>query len=54
MFVTLHSDIKSLKSGLFHLTDQPIFQKGKAKVEDGIISGTISVNLFSKSSFNLQ
>jgi hypothetical protein len=28
MFAQLHSDIHALKSGLFHLTDQPNSQKG--------------------------
>jgi hypothetical protein len=49
MFGTLHLDINSLTSGLFHLTGQPNSQKGRAaKVKDEIISetkflGTISV-----------
>jgi hypothetical protein len=39
MFAALHSDINSLKSGLFHLTNQTNSQKGRAaKVKDGIIS----------------
>ncbi len=41
MFAQLHSDIHALKSGLFHLTDQPNSQKGRAaKVKDRIISET--------------
>jgi hypothetical protein len=32
MFSRLHSDIKSLKSGLVHLTGQPNSQEGGAKV----------------------
>ncbi len=39
MFVALHSDINSFKSGLLHLTVQPYCKKGRlAKVKDGIIS----------------
>jgi hypothetical protein len=58
MFVTLHSYIKSLKSGLFHSTGQPNYQKGRAKVENGIISETkfleaISVDWYSQWTFNL-
>jgi hypothetical protein len=53
MFATLHSDINSIKSCLFHPTGQPNSQKGRgAKVKDGIISetkflGTISVDRYS-------
>ncbi len=37
MFMVLHSDINSLKSGLLHLTSQPYCKKGRsAKVKDGI------------------
>ncbi len=37
MFAVLHPDINSLKSGVFHLTDQPNCKKGRsAKVKDGI------------------
>ncbi len=39
MFVVLHSDINSLKSGLFHLVVQPYCEKGRsAKVKNGIRS----------------
>jgi hypothetical protein len=41
MFSTLHLDINSLKSDLLHLTGQPNSQKDRAKVKDGIISGTL-------------
>jgi hypothetical protein len=37
MFATLQSDINSLKPVLLHLTGQGNFQKGRAKVKDGII-----------------
>ncbi len=53
MFAILHSDINSVKSGLFHPTSQPNSQKGRgAKVKDGIMSGTkflgtISVDRYS-------
>jgi hypothetical protein len=39
MFEVLRSDINSLKSGLFHSTDQPYCKKSRsAKVKDGIIN----------------
>jgi hypothetical protein len=39
MFAVLHSDIKSLKSGLLHLTGQPYCKKNRlAKVKDGIVN----------------
>jgi len=40
-FATLRSDINSPKPGLCHLTGQHNFQKGRAKVKEEIISGTI-------------
>ncbi len=41
MFAALHSDINSLKSGLFHLTGRTNSQKGREeKVKDGTISET--------------
>jgi hypothetical protein len=41
MLVALHSDINSLKSNVYHLTNQPNAQKvSSAKVKDGIISET--------------
>jgi hypothetical protein len=43
MFAVLHSDIKSLKSGLLQLTGQRNSQKGRGKiyVKYGIISKAI-------------
>ncbi len=39
MFAALHSDMNSLKSGLFHLAGQTNSQNGREeKVKDGIIS----------------
>ncbi len=40
MFAIVHSDMNSLKSSHFHLTGPPNYQKGRAKVGDGIISAT--------------
>jgi hypothetical protein len=38
MFAVLHSDIRSVKSGLVHLTGQPYCKESRsAKVKDGII-----------------
>ncbi len=37
MFAVMHSDIKSLKSSLLHLTGQPYCKKGRsANFKDGI------------------
>jgi len=41
MYLTLHSDINSLKCGLLHLTGRPNLQRGRAKDGDGFISRTI-------------
>ncbi len=39
MFAVLHSDIRSVKSGLVHLTGQPYCKKSRCtKVKDGIIN----------------
>jgi hypothetical protein len=38
MYAVLHSDIRSVKSGLIHLTGQPYCKKSRCtKVKDGII-----------------
>jgi len=41
LFSTLHLDNNSLKSDLLHLAGQPNSQKGRAKVKDGIILGSL-------------
>ncbi len=49
MFVVLHSDINSLKSGLLHLTSQPHCKKSRsAKVKDGIINLILRKNLIDR------
>jgi hypothetical protein len=41
MSATFHSMFNSLKFGLLHLTGQTNYRKGRAKVNNGIILGTI-------------
>jgi hypothetical protein len=52
MFATFHSMFNSLKSGLLHLTGQTNSRKGRAKVNDGIISGTIFPGTISVDQYN--
>jgi hypothetical protein len=58
MFTVLHSDINSLKSGLFHFTRQPYCKKCRsAKVKDGIINLILRnylVDRYSHSKVNIR
>jgi len=54
MFSTLHSVWNSLKSHLLHFTSQLNSLKGRAKVRDGIISGTIFLGTISVGQQRLQ
>ncbi len=51
MFVVLHSDINSLKSGLRHLTDK---KSRSAKVKDGIINLILRNYLIDRYSVSLN
>jgi hypothetical protein len=54
MFAASHSDIDCLKSGLLHLTGQSNSQKGRAKVEDGLTSGTLFLETLSVDQYSAK